>query len=411
MIIHPTADQGLIRKLNTAVVLDTLRRFAPLSRAELAGHTGLNRSTVSSIVNSLIEEGFVQETDLQSARIGRPGMQLMINPKGGFAVGIEIGVDFISVIATDFTAQVIHRERMGACPDQTVIAGGDQITILGCAAGMAQKAIELGQAQGLRPLGIGIGVPGLVDLHQGKLVFAPNLQWHNVPLRLILSQQFNLPVFVENEANAAALGEYYFGAARGSNNFIYLSAGIGLGGGIMIDGKLFRGATGYASEIGHMTIDSNDEMCGCGKRGCLETHVGSRAVLQRVRRTLASGVPSMLYELAEGDPSALTFENIVQAADREDAVALAALQVVGEQLGVGVSNLVNIFNPDMIVLGGILNLASRYLLPIVSKSLMQNALQPASEIVRVLPSAHGQDACVMGAAALVLEFILNEPSF
>lgn len=411
MTIPPTADQGLVRKLNTVVVLDTLRRFAPLSRAELAGRTGLNRSTVSAIVNSLINEGFVQETDLQSDRVGRPGMQLVLNPKGGFAVGLEIGVDFISVIVTDFTANVLYRQRNTACPGENLIAGGDQIAVLDCAAGMTQAAVEFGQAHGLRPLGIGIGVPGLVDLHQGKLVFAPNLHWYNVPLRLMWSQRFNLPVFVENEANAAALGEYYFGAARGSKNFIYLSAGIGLGGGVVIDGKLFRGATGYASEVGHMTIDPNGELCGCGKRGCLEAQVGPRAVLRRVRRTLESGVPSILCELAGGDPAALTFENVVQAAESDDPVALAALQAVGEQLGVGVSNLVNIFNPEMIVLGGALNLASAYLLPVVAESLNHNALRPASDIVHVLPSAHGQDACVMGAAALVLDDILKEPSF
>jgi len=377
----------------------------------VAGRTGLNRSTVSAIINDLIEEGFVQETDLQSARVGRPGMQLVLNPKGGFAVGLEIGVDFLSVIVTDFTAQVLHRERRTACPGESLIAGGNQIAVLDCAAAMTQTAIECGQSHGLRPLGIGIGVPGLVDLHQGKLVLAPNLHWNNVPLRLIWSQRFNMPVFVENEANAAALGEYYFGAARGCSNFIYLSAGIGLGGGIVIDGKLFRGTSGYASEVGHMTIDPNGEMCGCGKRGCLETHAGPRAALRRVRRTLELGTPSVLTELAGGDLQAITFEHVVQAAEMEDAVALAALQAVGEQLGIGVSNLVNIFNPEMIVLGGALNLAGHYLLPVLAESLTQNSLGPASEIVHVLPSAHGQDACVMGAAALVLDDILKEPSF
>jgi predicted NBD/HSP70 family sugar kinase len=197
--------------------------------------------------------------------------------------------------------------------------------------------------------------------------------------------------------------------ARGSNNFIYLSSGIGLGGGVVIDGKLFRGATGYASEVGHMTIDPNGELCGCGKRGCLETHVGPRAVLRRVRRTLESGVSSVLCDLAGGNLAAITFENVVQAAEMNDPVALAALQAVGEQLGVGVSNLVNIFNPEMIVLGGALNMASRYLLPVVAESLSYNSLRPASEIVHVFASAHGQDACVMGAAALVLDDILREP--
>jgi glucokinase-like ROK family protein len=403
MAIPATADQGLVRKLNTAILLDALRRMAPLSRAELAARTGLNRSTVSAIVNSLLEEGFIQETDLQSARIGRPGMLLELNPKGGFAVGLELGVDFISVILTDFAAQVQWREKVASDPNE------DQINILDRAAALTQHALDFGLAQGLRPLGIGVGVPGLVDLRQGKLVFAPNLHWNNVPLRLIWSQRFNLPIFVENEANAAALGEYYFGAARGVENFIYLSAGIGLGSGIVIDGQLFRGSSGYASEVGHMTVDPDGELCGCGKRGCWETQVGPRAVLRRVRKTLETGVSSILCDMVDEDLERITFESVVQAAQREDPVALRALQEVGERLGVGVANLVNVFNPELIVLGGALNLASSILLPIIERVVLENALPPSCENLRVAPSAHGIDACLMGAVALVLEDIWREP--
>ena len=403
MVIPATADQALIRKMNTAILLDALRRFAPLSRAELAARTGLNRSTVSIIVNSLIEEGLIQETDLQSAKVGRPGMLLELNPKGGFAIGIELGVDCISVIVSDFIAQVQWREQ--ACSDPSE----DQIAILDQAASLTQHALNFGLSQGLRPLGIGMGVPGMVDVRQGKLIFAPNLHWNNVPLRLIWSQRFNLPVFVENEANAAALGEFYFGAAQGVNNFIYLSAGIGLGGGIMLDGKLFRGSMGYASEVGHMTIVPDGELCGCGKRGCWETQVGPRAVLRRVRVTLKNGTPSVLCDLVQGDLERITFESVIQAADQGDAVALGALQEVGAQLGIGVANLVNVFNPELIVLGGALNRASSVLLPIVEKTISENALTPACENVRVAASAHGTDACLMGAVALVLEDILREP--
>jgi glucokinase-like ROK family protein len=403
MVTSATADHALIRKMNTAILLDALRRFAPLSRAELAARTGLNRSTVSIIVNSLIEEGLIQETDLQSAKIGRPGMLLELNPKGGFAIGIELGVDCISVIVSDFIAQVQWRERACSDPDE------DQIAILDRAANLTQHALDFGLSQGLRPLGIGVGVPGMVDVHQGKLIFAPNLHWNNVPLRLIWSQRFNLPVFVENEANAAALGEYYFGAAQGVNNFIYLSAGIGLGAGIVIDGQLFRGSKGYAGEVGHMTVVPGGELCGCGKRGCWETQVGPRAVLGRVRATLETGVPSVLCDLVDGDLERISFESVVLAAGQGDSVALRALQEVGEQLGIGVSNLVNIFNPDLIVLGGALNRASTMLLPIVERIISESGLVPARENVRVAASAHGVDACLIGAIALVLEDILREP--
>jgi glucokinase-like ROK family protein len=249
----------------------------------------------------------------------------------------------------------------------------------------------------------------MVDVHQGKLIFAPNLHWSNVPLRLIWSQRFNLPVFVENEANAAALGEFYFGAAQGVNNFIYLSAGIGLGAGIVLDGKLFRGSKGYAGEVGHMTVVSDGELCGCGKRGCWETQVGPRAVLGRVRATLESGTPSVLCYLVEDDLEHISFESVVQAANQGDSVALRALQEVGEQLGIGVANLVNVFNPEMIVLGGALSLASPFILPVVEQIVEVNALTPNIENISIVASAHHADATVMGATALVLDEILREP--
>ncbi len=405
MAIQTTADQGFIRKFNTAVILDYLRRYSPLSRAELAARAGLNRSTISIIVNSLINEGFVQETDFQSAKIGRPGMLLTLNPKGGFAVGVEIGVDFISVILTDFIANVLWRERVLSDPNE------DQIHTLDRASQLTQKAIDVGVEQGLRPLGIGVGVPGLVDLRQGKLVFAPNLQWSNVPFRLMWSQRFDLPIFIENEANAAALGEYYFGVARGKDSFIYLSAGIGLGGGVIIDGKLFRGSSGYAGEIGHMTIDPDGELCGCGKRGCWETKVGPRAVLRRVRKILADGAPSMIKDLSGGNLDGIAFNNVVDAAKLGDSVAVEALKDVGKYLGVGVVNLINIFNPELIVLGGALSLAHEFLLPVIENTVCESSLKPPCEHIEFAASGHGSDACVMGTVALVLDDILREPMF
>jgi len=405
MAIQATADQGLIRKFNTAVILDILRRFAPLSRAELAAHTGLNRSTVSIIVNTLIEEGSVHEAELQSPKIGRPGMLLVLNNKGGFAIGVEIGVNFISVILTDFTANILWRQRV--CTDLLE----DQILIIDRASELTQKAVEVGTEENLRPLGIGVGVPGLVDTARGRLIFAPNLRWNNVPLRLMWSQRFDLPIFVENEANAAALGEYYFGVARGVDNFVYLSAGIGLGGGVMIDGKLFRGSRGYAGEVGHMTVDPEGDLCGCGKRGCWETKVGARALICGVQNTLANDTHSLIYDLVGGDLTQITTDVVVEAARSGDSVSIKALENVGKYLGIGVVNLINIFNPELIVLGGALSLANEFLLSAIENTVCESALKPSCEGIQFAASAHGEDACVMGAVALVLDDILREPMF
>jgi len=400
-----TADQNLVRKFNTAVAINTLRHRAPLSRAELASTTGLNRSTVSSIVNQLLAEGLVQETIFQSYRVGRPGMLLELNPSGGFAVGIELGVDFISLVVTDFVANVLWRQRIESDP-----ADG-QDTILERAFAMTRQALAEGYARGLRPLGIGLGVPALVDLAHGELKFAPNLGWKNVQLRQKWMDQFNLPMFVENDAKASAMGEYYFGVARGLSDFIYLNAGVGLGSGIMIDGKLFRGSHGYATEVGHMIIDPNGELCGCGKRGCWETLVGSRAVIRRFKHTLRQGVPSTVLHATDNDLANVTFEDVADAALQGDEAALSAMREVGAKLGFGIANLVNIFNPQMVVLGGALAYASEIFLPMIEKVVATNAMSIPTEDVKIAASAYGPDACVIGAATLVLDNILREPNF
>jgi glucokinase-like ROK family protein len=399
-----TADQALVRQINTVTVMDTLRLFAPLSRADLSSRTGLNRSTISSIVADLIGRNFVRETTLQDPSIGRPGMSLEFNPMGGCAIGLEIGVDFLSVLLVNFTAEVLWRERI----EQIRVL--PQAELVEKAAQMVEACLEHAAQVGLRPLGIGVGVPGLVDASQSSLVLAPNLKWQNVPLHEILSKRFNLPVFVENEANSAALGEYFYGAAHGKSDFIYLSTGVGLGGGIMLGGKLFKGSGGYAGEIGHITIYENGELCGCGRRGCWETYIGPQAILRRVRQLLEnSQSPSILYELANGQLETLDMKAIVLAAKRADPVTISGLSEVGQHLGAGLANLINIFNPELVVLGGALSLVYPWLKNSVQHAINASALSPLVKTVTVRPSQLGLDSCVYGAVAMVLDGVLRNP--
>ncbi len=398
-----TADQMFVRRHNTAVILDCLRLNAPLSRADISNRTGLNRSTVSSIVSGLVQQGLVRETELQKARLGRPGMALELSPDGACAIGTEIGVDFCSISLTNFVARPIWRKRV------TVDPKIGQIAFIERVGDLVQEALGHGGPSDSKPLGIGVGVPGLVDIARGELQFAPNLKWSNVPLRDLLAQRFDLPVFVENDANAAALGEYYFGVARGVENFIYLSADVGLGGGIVLGGKLFRGSGGYAGEVGHITIDPDGEVCGCGRKGCWELKVGPRAVVREIRNKLRNGADSLIRELAQDRLESITFVQVIAAAEAGDGVAQAALQDVAQWLGIGIANLVNTFNPELIVLGGSLALASKILTPVIEATVREQALRPSQQVLRFAISAHGSEACVVGAAALVLDEILRYP--
>ena len=395
------ADQGYVRKHNASLVLHQLRLHAPLSRADLAKRIGLNRSTISSIIAQLLEEGFVHETELQTDKVGRPGLSLELNPEGGCALGVEIGVQFVHVILTDFVANIQWRRRIRIAETEP------QETYLHIAQEMARQALTKANELEMRVLGIGICLPGMVDVRTGELKYAPNLKWHDIPIRQKWVERFGLPVFVENDANAAAMGEYYFGVARDAPNFIYLSAGAGLGGGIVIDGQLFRGRGGFAGEIGHMTIDPNGEPCICGKRGCWETLVGPRTVIEKYKRRSDWGGPSTLRQ----DLEDIGFAEIVEAAGIGDLVAMAVLQDVGTYLGIGIANLVNVFNPQLVVLGGELSVAGELLVPVIIETVKQNSLFPMRTALSIVPSSHGTDHCVLGAVALILDDLLGEPVY
>jgi glucokinase-like ROK family protein len=397
-----TGDQEKVRKVNRSLVLNTLRLHAPTSRAQVANITGLTRGTVSNIVNVLIEDGLVFEDKLQDSKIGRPSILLGLRPDGGAVIGVEIGVDFISVLLTNFVAETLWEIRA-----QTTLSQS-QTDIINQAEKYIDQALSTAKELGLRPLGIGVGLPGLVNVRQGNLIMAPNLHWKNVPLRLIWNQRFHLPIYIDNEANLSALGEYYFGVARNVDNFIYLTSDIGLGGGIMIDGRLFRGGHGYGGEIGHIQRDPLGEQCGCGRIGCWETQVGPRAVLRRVKNNLKVQSDQLLLDACSGDFDKLTFDMVVKFALDGNSICRQAIEEVAVNLGVGIADLVNIFNPDLIVIGGALTLGKDILQSIIEKTVFSSALQPATDNLRIKFSERSSEACVLGAVAVVLDDILRE---
>jgi glucokinase-like ROK family protein len=403
MLKKQTADQEAVRKVNSSLVLNALRLHAPVSRAELAAITNLNRSTITNIVNVLIEDGLVLELDAMESKIGRPGIALTLKPEGGAVIGVELGVGFISVILTDFVASILWREWAECSPQKT------QIEIISEAEKLIDQAISFAKEKGLRLLGIGLGVPGLVDVKKGELLLAPNLGWQNVPLRLMWNQRFHLPLYVENEANLGALGEYYFGVGRNVDNFIYLSSGVGLGGGIIIGGNLFKGGQGFAGEIGHTQQDPQGEVCACGRRGCWETQVGPRAVLQRVRRAIIVADPNnTLVEHVNDDLNKLTFNQVVDFALQGDQICRSAMEDMGKHLGTGIADLANIFNPEMVIIGGAFSRGREILLPVLEETISNEALPSVRQGLRVVFSEHGADACVLGAIAVVLDDILRE---
>ncbi len=370
----------------------------------MAETTGLNKTTVSSLVRELIERRFVREVGLESGGTGRPAMLLELNPAVGRIVSCEIGVDFISVISADFAPHIIWRHQESIDPSL------GQRAIFNRALTCLHEAVRAGKHSNNALFGLAVGVPGLVDHATGTLLFAPNLKWKNMPLRTLLEASFDAPIFVGNEANMAALGEHYFGAAQGYDEVLYISAGVGLGGGLVHGGRVFDGVTGFAGEFGHMTMDPDGELCNCGNRGCWETQVSQRTLFRHIQQAIAEGQYSKLSDSDGAAPERLTVPMIAKAADEGDLVALEALDKVGRHLGIGIASLVNVLNPQLVVFGGILSLAGEFLLPSVKEEMRQRALRWNREATQVVLAEHGFDACVMGGVAMVYQAILAEPN-
>jgi glucokinase-like ROK family protein len=401
---YRTGDQSLVREINLSVIMNHLRTNAPISRAALAETTGLNKTTVSSLVNELIERQFVQEIGLATPSSGRPAILLKLNPTAGFIVSCEIGVDFILVICTNFAPEIIWRH------EEQIDPAIGQHAILDRALAILNQAIEMGCPACGKLLGVAVGVHGLVDQGTGSLLFAPNLGWKDLPIRAILQKSINVPLFVDNEANLAALGEHYFGAAQGYEEVLYISAtGVGLGGGIVHDGRMFSGVTGFGAEFGHMTMDPDGEICKCGNQGCWETQVSQQALFRHVWRLIDQGKASKLSELTGGRRASLTVPLIVDAARAGDAVALEALEIIGHHLGIGIASLVNALNPELVVFGGLLSLAGEFLIPVIQKEVERRALKWNREAMQLVLARHTSDACVMGGVAALYQAMLAQP--
>lgn len=250
-------------------------------------------------------------------------------------------------------------------------------------------------------LGVAVGVPGMIDYRKGLVVFSPHLPFRNTPVKKMLKRHFSVPVFVDNDANLAALGEHSYGAGRGVKNMLMVTVGTGIGGGIIIDGRLYRGATGSAAEFGHMVIDLNGPKDDCGNYGCLEVMASGDSIGALARQELLSHSDSRILEFAD-KPKKVTGEDVSAAAAAGDKLAKQILERIGTLLGAGLTNLVNIFNPELIVLGGGVMEGDSIVAEAAKKQVAAKALIPNRDVVKIVTSKLGHRASLLGGAALVL---------
>jgi predicted NBD/HSP70 family sugar kinase len=389
----PGQRSETVRRSNLSAIVRELHTRGPLSRSELVARTGLTRSAIRGLIGELVAAGLVsEERGTPQGTPGRPSPLVSPDPACRIVLALEITVDSLAVAAVGLGGDVIDLARVDRPRDRSPV----EETVADLAALAQTVRGRLPRPDAL--IGMAVAVVGIVRRADGVVSLAPNLGWRDVALsdRLAEALGTSLPIAVANEADLGALAELRRGAALGADHVLFLSGEVGVGGGLIVDGKQLTGAAGYGGEVGHMPVNPNGSRCRCGSVGCWETEVGEGALLRRAGHPPDAGreeVEAVLREAAAGEPG-----------------ALGALDAVGRWLGFGLAGLLNVFNPQVVVLGGLFGRIHRFVEETLRAELGRLALPQARAVARVVPASLGVDAPLLGAAELAFEPLLADPA-
>ena len=382
-----------VRRANLSAILRELHESGPLSRSDLVAHTGLTRSAIRGLIGELVGGGLVTEGPAAlDGTPGRPSPVVRTKPHGAVVVALEIAVQSLAAATVGLGGQVFDLLRVDLPRGRSSVDD-----IARALADLAATALDrLPSDETL--VGVGVGVVGVVRRGDGMVSLAPNLGWRDEPLgdRLAVALALDVPITLANEADLAALAEHRRGVARNVDDIVMVWGSVGVGGGLVVDGMPLTGSAGYSGEIGHIPVNPDGLPCRCGSFGCLETEVGSTALLRRAGRSPEGGHDAVAELLA--------------AAEAGDATALAALAETGRWLGIGLAGLINTLNPELVLLGGELTASYPFVRASLEAELDRRVLRAARGIVRVMPASLGVDAPLRGAAELAFEPLLNDPA-
>lgn len=397
------ASAGLlaVRRHNLALVMAHLRATGARSRATIAAETGLNKATVSSLVAELVERGLVAEGETERGAVGRPSQQVDLHGGAFFTVGAEVNLGYLAVVALNVRSEVLAERWVPVAADEV----GTRVALPRLAALVLEVAAEL-TASGSELVGVTLAVPGLVERSTGRVLGAPNLGWSQTPvvetMRTLLGDPA-WPLLLDNEANLAARAEVGSAARAGVTDLVVLTGVVGVGAGVVAGGQLLRGRRGFAGEVGHLQLDPGGRRCGCGRRGCWETVVGLDALL-----AAAADADDPVR-----DPTLDVVQRLgtlTARAGAGDPRTLDALHVTAEWLGLGAGILVNLYDPEVLVLGGYFALLGHWLAEPLTRSLPDRVFAPTRGGCRVEPSALGFTAAARGGALEAMSRIFDDPT-
>lgn len=396
--ILPARDASAVGRANRSAVLRSARWHGPLSRRELSEITDLGSATIFSIVEELLNMGLLLEGGIGESTGGRKPTLYQFNPEAFYVVGAAVGaLGRVRLVLADLDGKVLSKVII----DLPTPATPEEI-VQSIASATDQAIREAGTCRE-KIAGVGAAMYGTVDIAHGVVIDDPYHVLHNLPLAQLITERMGLPGYVINYSNAAALGEKWCGAGRDLDTFLCVNVGIGIGVGMILDGKLYTGASSMAGRLGHTIVDQNGPLCWCGKQGCLGAVAGGGAIIQRTIQGLRLGASSSILDSVGGQLDKITPVTIGQAAAEGDPYAVQIIQEAGRFLGIGIAWLINILNPQAVIVAGGITAAGDVLMDAIRGAVAVQAMSDLFADVQIIPASLGLDARAIGAGIVVLE--------
>ncbi len=385
----------LLREINLARAFEILKEARVISRPELAQRIGLSRAAIAVLAEDLLRTGVARQVGLGDSTGGRPPVLLEFNPQAALAIGARMLDNTWSIVITDLDAHLLHTV------DVPINGTTPQAAVQALCAGVATLLEKVERAHVLPA--IGIGTPGLVDMRAGVIKSAVDVGWFEVPIQAMIEAELGMTALIANRSKVGALAELWCDPQPAASELIYISIGTGIAAGIIHEGRLYLGPNSSAGELGHVTVVPDGPLCPCGNRGCLQQVASGPAIANRARELLRTTEESSLHQLMGAHPERLTAQAVFSAAEQGDATAMQVVQEVAQHLGVAISSLINLLNPQRIVLGGPVGQNADILLAPLRLEVQRRAMAYPLSFAEITVSRLGPHAGAIGAAVLVLQ--------
>lgn len=392
-------DKSVLNTFNKQDVINLIRTAGPINKAEIARVTGLSIPTVMKICDEFAEKGLIRDIGKGKSSGGKPPQMMEFIPDSYYLIGVDIGTTNIVTVLTDLSAAILCRRQV-----PTGIEGPPD-SVIGRIADSVEAVMEESGADAAKILGVGVGMPGLLDTAEGRVLFSPDFRWEGVDVVEPLKVRLRLPIVMDNVTRAMAMGENWFGLGRAADNFLCVNLGYGIGSAMIIGGELYSGSSGSSGELGHITLEKDGPLCDCGNRGCLEALASANAIAKKAR-SIADLSPAIL-RLAGGDRDRVEARTVFDAAKAGDAQALGIVREAVEYIGIAIAGMINMLDPSLIILEGGVSRAGALLTDDLQDVITRRRMKHAGRNVRIVVSELGENAAAIGAASFLLKRMIE----